>query len=83
MAKLNSCEVFPTPENTILLGLILAFSANISSPIETTSAPNPNFFISRIKLILVLDLTAKQIKGEKDLKLFLNLFIFSPSLEYE
>ena len=57
-----------------------AFKANINSPTETTSAPSPNFFISRIKFTLVLDLIAKQIKGEKDLKFFLKFSILSFSL---
>ena len=83
IAKFNSLEVFPTPENTILFGFIPAFNAIISSPKETTSAPKPNFLISLIKLTLVLDLTAKQINGEKDLKFFLNLFTFSFNFEYE
>ena len=82
-AKLISLDVLPTPENTILFGLIPAFNAIISSPKETTSAPNPNFLISRIILTFVLDLTAKQMSGEKDLKLFLKLLIFSFNLEYE
>ena len=81
IAKLISLVVLPTPENTILLGLIPAFSAIISSPTETTSAPNPNFLISLIILTFVLDLTAKQMSGEKDLKLFLKLLIFSFNLE--
>ena len=83
IAKFNSLEVFPTPENTILFGFIPAFMAIMSSPKETTSAPKPNFLISLIKLTLVFDLTAKQIKGEKDLKFSLNLFTFSFNFEYE
>ena len=58
------------PEKTIFFGLTPAFKAIISSPFDTTSAPSPNFFISLIRLTLVLDLTAKQINGEKDLKFF-------------
>ena len=60
-----------------------ALRAIISSPIETTSAPKPNFLISLIKFTLVLDLTAKQINGENDLKLFLKLLILSLNLLYE
>ena len=44
-ANLSSSIVFPTPEKTIFSGLILAFKALISSPFETTSAPNPNLLI--------------------------------------
>ena len=66
----------PTPEKTILLGLIPALRAFINSPIETTSAPRPNFLISLIKFTLVFDLIAKHINGENDLKLLLKLLIF-------
>ena len=83
IAKLISFEVLPTPEKTIFLGLIPALRANINSPIDTTSAPSPNFFISFIKFKLVLDLIAKQINGEMDLKFFLKSFIFSLSCLYE
>ena len=81
IAKLISLVVLPTPEKTILLGLIPAFSAIISSPTETTSAPNPNFLISLIILTFVLDLTAKQISGEKDLKFFLNNLLDQKSIK--
>ena len=60
-----------------------ALSAIINSPIETTSAPNPNFLISLIRFTLVLDLIAKHISGENDLKLFLKLFIFFFNCLYE
>ena len=76
-AYLISSTVLPTPEKTILFGLIPALSAFINSPIETTSAPRPNLPISLIKFTLVFDLIAKHIKGENDLKLFLKLLIFS------
>jgi hypothetical protein len=76
IAKLISSEVLPTPEKTILLGLIPALSAFINSPKDTTSAPRPNFAISLIKFTFVFDLIAKQIKGEKALKFFLKLLIF-------
>ena len=81
IANFISSVVFPTPENTILLGSIPAFNANVSSPFETTSAPNPNFFISVIILTFELDLTEKHINGEKDLKLSLKLFIFCFNFE--
>ena len=53
----------PTPEKTIFFGLIPAFKAFIISPIDTTSAPQPIFFISLSKLTFEFDFTAKQIKG--------------------
>jgi hypothetical protein len=37
-----SSDVLPTPEKTIFLLGIPAFKALLSSPIETTSAPDPN-----------------------------------------
>ena len=57
-----------------------ALSAFMSSPIDTTSAPNPNLLISLIRFTLVLALTAKQTKGENDLKFFLKLSMFSFNL---
>ena len=42
IAILSSSSVLPTPEKTILLGLIPAFKAFNNSPPETTSAPAPN-----------------------------------------
>ena len=83
IAKLISLEVLPTPEKTIFFGLIPALRANINSPIDTTSAPSPNFFISFIKFKLVFDLIAKQINGDMDLKFFLKSLIFSLSCLYE
>ena len=71
MANSISLEVFPTPEKTIFFGLIPAFRAIINSPIDTTSAPNPNFLISFMRFMLALDFTEKQINGEIDVKLFL------------
>ena len=56
-------ELLPTPENTIFLLLIPAFSAFISSPFETTSAPQFRFLISLNILLFELDLTEKQTKG--------------------
>ena len=44
IAKRSSSSVFPTPEKTILLGLIPDFKAFNNSPPETTSAPEPIFF---------------------------------------
>ena len=35
---------FPTPEKTILFGLIPDLIALSNSPPETTSAPDPSFF---------------------------------------
>ncbi len=42
IANMISTAFLPTPEKTILLGGIFAFKALLSSPIETTSAPEPN-----------------------------------------
>ena len=83
IAYLISSSVLPTPEKTIFLGFIPAFIALMSSPIETTSAPKPNFFISFSKYKLGLDFTAKHIKGSKLLKLFLKFRILFFSFEYE
>ena len=74
---------FTYSRKNYFFGLIPAFKAIISSPIDTTSAPKPNFFISLNKLKLLLDLTEKQIRGENDLKFLLNLFIFSFKSLYE
>ena len=63
IAKSISSYVLPTPEKTIFLDLILDFKANINSPLDTTSAPNPNFEISFKILILLFALTAKHISG--------------------
>ena len=68
IANFISFSVLPTPEKTIFFGLMPALRANINSPLDTTSAPSPNFFISFIKLILVFDFIAKQISGENFLK---------------
>ena len=76
MKKSISLAVFPTPEKTILFGLIPDFRAFINSPIETTSAPMPNFPISRNNALFGFALTAKQVKGLIFLKLFLKFFIF-------
>ena len=76
IAKFNSSIVLPTPEKTIFFGLIPAFKAIINSPIDTTSAPNPWFFIILKIFILQFDFTEKQIKGFIYLKLFLKLLIF-------
>ena len=46
IASLISSSVFPIPEKTIFFGLIPAFIAFNSSPIDTTSAPEPIFFNS-------------------------------------
>ena len=45
IANLISSTVLPTPEKTILFGLIPAFKANFSSPTDTTSAPRLFFLI--------------------------------------
>ena len=63
IASFSSSSVFPTPEKTILLGLMPAFKAFKSSPPDTTSAPAPN-----LPSILIIDkfelaLVAKQIRG--------------------
>ena len=81
IAYSNSLSVFPTPEKTIFFGLMPALIANINSPLETTSAPSPKFFISLIKFKFVLDLIAKQTRGENlpnfELKFWIFFFIFS------
>ena len=82
-ANLSSSIVFPTPEKTIFSGLILAFKALISSPFETTSAPNPNLLIKFNIFKLQLDFTEKQIKGFIVLKFFLKLLILFLILSYE
>jgi hypothetical protein len=68
-ASFNSSSVFPTPEKTILFGLMPAFIALRSSPAETTSAPAPSFpsIFSIDKFVLAL--VAKQIRGSTLLKL--------------
>ena len=76
IAYLSSASVLPTPEKTILLGLIPDFNAFTNSPFETTSAPILNFLISLRIFLLELDLTEKQINGFIPLKLFLKLIIF-------
>ena len=63
IAKFSSLEVFPTPENTILFGLKPTFKTFWSSPIETTSAPNPLSFIIFNNFEFELDLTEKHING--------------------
>jgi len=63
IANLISSLVFPIPEKTIFLGLILAFKAFNNSPAETTSAPEPIFFNSLSKFIFELDLTEKHTSG--------------------
>ena len=70
-----SFEVFPTPENTILFGFIPDFNDFINSPIETTSAPKPNFPISPNKVLFGFDFTEKQIIGFIDLKFSLKFKI--------
>ena len=71
-----SSFVLPTPEKTILFLLIPALSDAYNSPLETTSAPRPSFFISFNNEILELDFTEKQIKGLISLKAFLKFSIF-------
>ena len=44
IANLISSSVLPTPEKTILFGLIPDLIALSNSPPETTSAPDPIFF---------------------------------------
>ena len=61
IASLSSSSLFPTPEKTILFGLIFAFKALRSSPSETTSAPEPNLPNSETRDIFELDLTEKLI----------------------
>ena len=63
IAYSSSEYVLPTPEKTIFLVLIPAFIAFIISPLETTSAPQPKFFISFNIFTFEFDLTEKQIKG--------------------
>ena len=46
MAYSISSSVLPTPEKTILFLLIPALREANNSPLDTTSAPNPSFFIS-------------------------------------
>ena len=82
-ANLSSSIVFPTPEKTIFSGLIFALKAIISSPFETTSAPNPNLLIKFNIFKLQLDFTEKQIKGFTVLKFFLKLLILFLILSYE
>ena len=55
IAYSNSSDVFPTPENTILLFDIPAFNVLKSSPMDTTSAPQPSF--DNIFNIAILGLT--------------------------
>ena len=55
----------------------------MSSPFETTSAPNPKFLIIFKICKLALDFTEKQIIGLIDLKFFLKLFILSLIFLYE
>ena len=70
MARRISSSVLPTPEKTILFGLIPALSALNNSPFETTSAPTPNFLISLKILKLLFDFTEKQINGLMPRKFF-------------
>ena len=63
MAIFNSSSVLPTPEKTILYGLIPALVAFSSSPPETTSTPEPNFASIFNIVKFVLALAAKQISG--------------------
>ena len=72
IAILNSSSLLPTPENTILFGLIPAFKAFNNSPPETTSVPAPNFPKVFKMETLLFDLAAKQIRGFVFLKTFLN-----------
>ena len=58
IANLISSSVLPTPEKTILFGLIPAFKANFSSPTDTTSAPRLFFFNSLRILKFEFALTA-------------------------
>ena len=83
IANLSSSTVFPTPEKTIFSGFIFAFKALLSSPFETTSAPNPNLLTKFRIFKLELDLTEKHIKGSIVLKFLLKLLIlfFIPSYE--
>ena len=60
----------------VLRDFIIIMGAAFHMTVYETSAPNPNFPISLIRFTLVLDLIAKHIRGENDLKLFLKLFIF-------
>ena len=63
MANKISSSVLPTPEKTILFGLIPALIALSNSPPDTTSAPAPslpnNLRIDKLELALA----AKQIIG--------------------
>jgi len=68
-----SSSVFPTPEKTIFFGLIPTFIAFNNSPIDTTSAPEPNFFSSLSKARLELDFTEKHIIGLVALNILLKL----------
>ena len=75
MAKLISSLVLPTPEKTILFGLIPALRALNNSPFETTSAPRPNLLIILKIYKLLFDFTEKHINGSILLKFFLKLLI--------
>ena len=72
-ALLISSSVFPTPEKTIFLELIPTFIAFSSSPIDTTSAPDPIFLNSLSKVRFELDFTEKHIIGLIFLNILLNL----------
>ena len=64
IAYRNSSIVFPTPEKTILFGLIFDFNASFNSPIDTTSAPIPNLAYSLIIFWFEFDFKEKQINNE-------------------
>ena len=77
-----SSVFLPTPEKTILLGGIFAFKALLSSPIETTSAPEPNeenvFIIDWFELAF----NEKQTRRSSSLKASVSsLYLLSSILE--
>ena len=83
IASLSSVSLFPTPENTILLGFIPAFKTFNNSPAETTSAPHccsfKTFKIDKFEL----DFTEKQTRGFDCKKVFLKFFKFSKICFFE
>ena len=70
IAAVISSSVLPIPEKTILSLGIPAFLAFKSSPIDTTSAPEPSFFNSLSIFKFAFDFTEKQIIGLIALKAF-------------
>ena len=73
IATFISSSVFPIPEKTIFFGLIPAFVDFNSSPIDTTSAPEPIFFNSFNKARFEFDFTEKHIIGLTSLNALLRI----------